>query len=63
MEFWRVTLQSENEGSRSFAFEAEDVRDETNIGNVFAADMGEEWFDCEIAPLDLDGSIMELCTF
>ena len=63
MEFWRVTLQSENEGSRSFVFEAEDMFDAIQIGSAFADDMGEEWDDYEIAPLDLDGSIMELCTF
>ena len=63
MDFYRITLQSENEGSRSFVFEAEDMFDAIHIGSVFADDMGEEWNDYDVEPLDLDGSIMELCTF
>lgn len=63
MDFYRITLESENEGSRSFVFEAEDMLDAINIGGVFARDMGEEWFDYGVEPLSLDGAIMELCTF
>ena len=63
MDFYRITLQSENEGSRSFVFEAEDMLDAINIGDVFARDMGAEWFDYDVEPLSLDGVIMELCTF
>ena len=63
MDFYRITLQSENEGSRSFVFEAEDMFDAIQIGSVFADDMGEEWDDYGVTPLDLDGFILELCIF
>ena len=63
MDFYRITLQSENEGSRSFVFGAEDMFDAIHIASVFADDMGEEWDDYDVEPLSLDGSIMELCTF
>lgn len=63
MDFYRITLKSENEGSRSFVFGAEDMLDAIHIASVFADDMGEEWDDYDVEPLDLDGSIMELCTF
>jgi hypothetical protein len=61
--FYRITLKSENEGSRSFVFGAEDMLDAIHIASVFADDMCEEWDDYDVEPLSLDGSIMELCTF
>ena len=37
IDFSKLNNDEAHEGSRSFVFEAEDVRDATNIGNVFAA--------------------------
>ena len=67
MEFYRVTLQSQNEGSRSFAFKAKDFEEAIQIGSEFAKDMnvapGHEWYSHDVMPFDLDGHMMELCTF
>ena len=65
--FYRFTIDSENEGSRSFVYEAEDDREAEKVANQiaaeFAAEFGDEWGLREWAPLTLDGYAMELCTF
>ena len=61
--FYRFTIDSENEGSRSFVYEAEDDRDAEQVANQIAADFGEEWELRSWAPLELDGCVMELCTY
>ena len=66
MGFYKVKLQSRNEGSRSFAFKAKDFEEAIQIGSEFAKDMndeGHEWYSHDVMPFDLDGHMMELCTF
>ena len=61
--FYRFTIDSENEGSRSFVYEAEDNREAEKVANQIAAEFGDEWALREWAPLTLDGYAMELCTY
>ena len=61
--FYRFTIDSENEGSRSFVYEAEDDREAEKVANQIAAEFGDEWGLREWAPLALDGYAMELCTY
>ena len=61
--FYRFTIDSENEGSRSFVYEAEDDREAEKVANQIAAVVGDEWELREWAPLALDGYAMELCTY
>ena len=61
--FYRFTIDSENEGSRSFVYEAEDDREAEKVANQIAAEFGDEWQLREWAPLALDGYAMELCTY
>ena len=61
--FYRFTMESENEGSRSFVYEAEDDRDAEQRANQIAELFGDEWKLREWAPLHLDGYAMELCTY
>ena len=61
--FYRFTIDSENEGSRSFVYEAEDDHEAEKVANQIAAEFGDEWELREWAPLTLDGYAMELVTF
>ena len=61
--FYRFTIDSKNEGSRSFVYEAEDDREAEKVANQIAAEFGDEWALREWMPLTLDGYAMELCTF
>lgn len=60
--FYRLTIESENEGSRSFVYEAEDDVEAQKVANQISAEFGDEWGLREWAPLYLDG-YMELCTY
>lgn len=60
--FYRFTIDSENEGSRSFVYEAEDDVEAQKVANRISAEFGDEWSLREWAPLYLDG-YMELCTY
>ena len=61
--FYRFTIESENEGSRSFVYEAEDDVEAQKVANQIANDFGDEWKLRGWAPLYLDGYAMELCTY
>ena len=61
--FYRSTIESKNEGSRSFVYEAEDDVEAQKVANQISAEFGDEWALREWAPLTLDGYTMELCTF
>ena len=59
-----VEIESETEGTRSFAFNAEDDRDAENFAKSFANDWGDEWALVEYGLLiDRLDCVMELCTF
>lgn len=60
--FYRFTMDSEDEGSRSFVYEAEDDVEAQKVANRISAEFGDEWSLREWAPLYLDG-YMELCTY
>lgn len=60
--FYRLTIESKNEGSRSFAYEAEEDVEAQKVANRITAEFGDEWSLREWAPLYLDG-YMELCTY
>ena len=61
--FYRFTIESENEGSRSFVYEAEDDREAEKVASQISAEFGDEWGLREWAPLYLDDYAMELCTY
>ena len=61
--FYRFTIESENEGSRSFVYEAEDDVEAQKVANQISAEFDDEWKLREWAPLHLDGYAMELCTY
>ena len=61
--FYRFTMDSEDEGCRSFVYKAEDDREAEKVANQIVAEFGDEWRLREWAPLTLDGYAMELCTF
>ena len=61
--FYRLTIESENEGSRSFVYEAEDDVEAQKVANQISAEFGDEWGLREWAPLYLDDYAMELCTY
>lgn len=61
--FYRFTIESENEGSRSFVYEAEDHVEAQKVANRISAEFGDEWKLRGWAPLHLDSYAMELCTF
>jgi hypothetical protein len=61
--FYRFTIDSENEGSRSFVYDAEDEVEAEKVANQIAFEFGDEWELREWAPLTLDGYAMELVTF
>ena len=61
--FYSFTIDSENEGSRSFVYEAEDDREAEKVAKQIAAEFGDEWQLREWVPLALDSYAMELCTY
>ena len=40
--FYRFTIESENEGSRSFVYEAEDYVEAQKVANQISAEFGDE---------------------
>jgi len=61
--FYRFTIESENEGSRSFVYEAEDDVEAQKVANRIANDFGDEWGLREWESLYLDNYVMELCRY
>lgn len=57
-----VSIDSEEEGTRTFIFNAEDQRDAENFAKQFANDFDAELVACELARPNI-GCVMELCTF